>query len=216
MGIYQAHNKNVTDTSIVYIVDDDQLLRESLSSLLRSIGLRVEIFASVADFLAFRRPDEPSCLVLDVRLQGISGLDFQNELVKANESLPIVFMTGYGDIAMTVRAMKAGAIDFLAKPFRDQDLLDAVTLALSKDVEQREIDKGKAQLRSQYATLTAREQRIMALAASGRMNKQIADVVCLSEVTVKIHRASVMRKMNAKTFAELVRMAEALNLDTKA
>jgi len=216
MGIYQAHNKNVTDTSIVYIVDDDQLLRESLSSLLRSIGLRVEIFASVADFLAFRRPDEPSCLVLDVRLQGISGLDFQNELVKANESLPIVFMTGYGDIAMTVRAMKAGAIDFLAKPFRDQDLLDAVTLALSKDVEQREIDKGKAQLRSQYATLTAREQRIMALAASGRMNKQIADVVCLSEITVKIHRASVMRKMNAKTFAELVRMAEALNLDTKA
>lgn len=216
MGIYQAHNKNVTDTSIVYIVDDDQLLRESLSSLLRSIGLRVEIFASVADFLAFRRPDDPSCLVLDVRLQGISGLDFQNELVKANESLPIVFMTGYGDIAMTVRAMKAGAIDFLAKPFRDQDLLDAVTLALSKDVEQREIDKGKAQLRSQYATLTAREQRIMALAASGRMNKQIADVVCLSEITVKIHRASVMRKMNAKTFAELVRMAEALNLSTKA
>jgi len=215
MGIYQAHNKNVTDTSIVYIVDDDQLLRESLSSLLRSIGLRVEIFASVDDFLAFRRPDAPSCLVLDVRLQGISGLDFQNELVKANESLPIVFMTGHGDIAMTVRAMKAGAIDFLAKPFRDQDLLDAVTLALSKDVDQREIDKGKAQLRSQYATLTAREQGIMALAASGRMNKQIAGVVCLSEITVKIHRASVMRKMNAKTFAELVRMAEALNLSVK-
>lgn len=215
MGIYQAHNKSVTDTSIVYIVDDDQLLRESLSSLLRSIGLRVEIFASVAEFLAFRRPDIPSCLVLDVRLQGISGLDFQNELVKADESLPIVFMTGHGDIAMTVRAMKAGAIDFLAKPFRDQDLLDAVTLALSKDVDQREVEKGKAQLRSQYATLTAREQGIMALVASGLMNKQIAGVVCLSEITVKIHRASVMRKMNAKTFAELVRMAEALNLSAK-
>jgi FixJ family two-component response regulator len=212
MGIFQAPRKMTNDISIVYIVDDDQLLRESLSSLLRSIGLRVEIFASVADFLAFKRPDGPCCLVLDVRLQGISGLDFQNELVKNQETLPIVFMTGHGDIAMTVRAMKAGAIDFLAKPFRDQDFLDAVTLALSKDTEQREFDKGMAGLRSCYQTLTAREQGIMALAASGLMNKQIASEVFLSEITVKIHRASVMRKMNAKTFAELVRMAEALNL----
>lgn len=215
MGIYQAVSQMTNHASIVYIVDDDQLLRESLSSLLRSIGLRVEIFASVADFLAFKRPDAPCCLVLDVRLQGISGLDFQNELVKNEETVPIVFMTGHGDIAMTVRAMKAGAIDFLAKPFRDQDFLDAVTLALSKDLEQREVNKGMAQLRSHYQTLTVREQGIMALAASGLMNKQIASEVCLSEITVKIHRASVMRKMDAKTFAELVRMAEALNLTAK-
>jgi len=215
MGTYQAVSQMTNQASIVYIVDDDQLLRESLSSLLRSIGLRVEIFASVADFLAFKRPDAPCCLVLDVRLQGISGLDFQNELVKNEETVPIVFMTGHGDIAMTVRAMKAGAIDFLAKPFRDQDFLDAVAMALSKDLDQREVSKGMAQLRSHYQTLTVREQGIMALAASGLMNKQIASEVCLSEITVKIHRASVMRKMDAKTFAELVRMAEALNLAAK-
>jgi len=215
MGTYQAVSQMTNQASIVYIVDDDQLLRESLSSLLRSIGLRVEIFASVADFLAFKRPDAPCCLVLDVRLQGISGLDFQNELVKNEETVPIVFMTGHGDIAMTVRAMKAGAIDFLAKPFRDQDFLDAVAMALSKDLDQREVSKGMAQLRSHYQTLTVREQGIMALAASGLMNKQIASEVCLSEITVKIHRASVMRKMDARTFAELVRMAEALNLAAK-
>lgn len=213
MGSLQATSKMANDISCVYIVDDDQLLRESLSSLLRSIGLRVEIFASVAEFLSFKRPDVASCLVLDVRLQGVSGLDFQNELVKSDETLPIVFMTGHGDIAMTVRAMKAGAVDFLAKPFRDQDLLDAVALGLSKDYEHREANRGMAQLRSSYKTLTVREQGVMALAASGLMNKQIASEVCLSEITVKIHRASVMRKMNAKTFAELVRMAEALNLN---
>ncbi|MFJ3487635.1 response regulator transcription factor [Pseudomonas sp. NPDC090202] len=196
----------------VYIVDDDQLLRESLSSLLRSIGLRVELFASVAEFLEFKRPDVTSCLVLDVRLQGISGLDFQNEMVRAEETLPIVFMTGHGDIAMTVKAMKAGAVDFLAKPFRDQDLLDAVALALSKDAEQREANKGMAELRKRFQTLSPREQGIMRLAASGLMNKQIAGEVCLSEITVKIHRANVMRKMSARTFAELVRMAEVLNL----
>lgn len=212
MGSQQAISKMAIDISCVYIVDDDQLLRESLSSLLRSIGLRVEIFASVAQFLSFKRPDVPSCLVLDVRLQGVSGLDFQNELVKSDETLPIVFMTGHGDIAMTVRAMKAGAVDFLAKPFRDQDLLDAVALGLSKDHDQRETTRGMAELRGRYHTLTVREQGVMALAASGLMNKQIAGEVCLSEITVKIHRASVMRKMNARTFAELVRMAEALNL----
>ncbi len=208
----QMTSKMATDTSCVFIVDDDQLLRESLSSLLRSIGLRVELFASAAEFLGFKRPDINSCLVLDVRLQGISGLDFQNELVKARETLPIVFMTGHGDIAMTVKAMKAGAVDFLAKPFRDQDLLDAVAQALSKDAQQREASKGMAALRSRYQTLSVREQGVMALAASGLMNKQIASEVCLSEITVKIHRANVMRKMNAKTFAELVRMAQALSL----
>jgi FixJ family two-component response regulator len=198
------------DTSCVYIVDDDQLLRESLSSLLRSIGWRVELFASVAEFLSFKRPETTSCLVLDVRLQGISGLDFQNQLVKSQETLPIVFMTGHGDIAMSVRAMKAGAVDFLAKPFREQDLLDAVGLALRKDAEQREASKGITELTNRHRTLSRREQEIMAMVASGLMNKQIASEVCLSEITVKIHRASVMKKMRAKTFAELVRMAETL------
>jgi FixJ family two-component response regulator len=200
------------DTSCVYIVDDDQLLRESLSSLLRSIGWRVELFASVAEFLRFKRPEIISCLVLDVRLQGISGLDFQNQLVKSQETLPIVFMTGHGDIAMSVKAMKAGAVDFLAKPFREQDLLDAVSLAMRKDAEQREANKGITELSNRYRTLSGREQEIMAMAASGLMNKQIANEVCLSEITVKIHRSNVMKKMRAKTFAELVRMAETLKL----
>jgi FixJ family two-component response regulator len=208
----QMTSTMTSETACVYIVDDDPLLRESLSSLLRSIGWRVELFASVADFLTFKRPDVTSCLVLDVRLQGISGLDFQNELVKSRETLPIVFMTGYGDIAMTVKAMKAGAVDFLAKPFREQDLLDAVSLALRKDAEQRETSKGHTELINHFRTLSARERQVMALAASGLMNKQIASEVCLSEITVKIHRANVMRKMNAKTFAELVRMSEALKL----
>lgn len=202
--------KALTDTACVYIVDDDQLLRESLSSLLRSIGWRVELFASVAEFLRFKRPDSNSCLLLDVRLQGISGLDFQHQLVKARETLPIVFMTGYGDIAMSVKAMKAGAVDFLAKPFREQDLLDAVGIALRKDAQQRETRKGLNQLTARYQTLSAREQEIMAMAASGLMNKQIASEVCLSEITVKIHRSNVMKKMCARTFAELVRMAETL------
>ncbi len=205
----------VNDTSCVYIVDDDQLLRESLSSLLRSIGCRVEIFASVAEFLNFKRPELNSCLVLDVRLQGISGLDFQNQLARSEETLPIVFMTGHGDIAMSVKAMKAGAVDFLAKPFREQDLLDAVGLALRKDAEQREANKSMAELSSRYRTLSSREQEIMAMAASGLMNKQIASEVCLSEITVKIHRSNVMKKMRAKTFAELVRMAETLKLSHK-
>lgn len=202
--------KALSDTSCVYIVDDDQLLRESLSSLLRSIGWRVELFASVAEFLRFKRPDSNSCLVLDVRLQGISGLDFQHQLIKSRETLPIVFMTGYGDIAMSVKAMKAGAVDFLAKPFREQDLLDAVGLALRKDAQQRESRKELNALKSRYQTLSAREQEIMTMAASGLMNKQIAGEVCLSEITVKIHRSNVMKKMGAKTFAELVRMAQTL------
>ncbi|MCL6702848.1 response regulator [Pseudomonas sp. T1.Ur] len=205
----------VNETSCVYIVDDDQLLRESLSSLLRSVGCRVEIFASVTEFLNFKRPELNSCLVLDVRLQGISGLDFQNQLVKSEETLPIVFMTGHGDIAMSVKAMKAGAVDFLAKPFREQDLLDAVGLALRKDAEQREANKSMAELNTRYRTLSGREQEIMTMAASGLMNKQIASEVCLSEITVKIHRANVMKKMRAKTFAELVRMAETLKLSHK-
>lgn len=197
---------------IVFIVDDDAALRDALSSLLRSIGLRVETFPCVADFTQFKRPDVPSCLLLDVRLQGTSGLDFQNELVRANVNLPIVFMTGHGDIAMTVRAMKAGAVDFLAKPFREQDLLDAVTAALEKDKSGRQANKNAHEVRTRFETLTPREREIMALAASGLMNKQIAGEIGLSEITVKIHRGHAMKKMNAKSFAELVRMAETLEL----
>jgi FixJ family two-component response regulator len=202
----------VSHDPIVFIVDDDSALRDALSSLLRSIGLRVETFPSVAEFVQFQRPDVPSCLVLDVRLQGTSGLDFQNELARSNVTLPIVFMTGHGDIAMTVRAMKAGAVDFLAKPFREQDLLDAVTSALDKDKKGRQADKNTHEIRTRFQTLTAREKEIMGLAASGLMNKQIAGEIGLSEITVKIHRGHAMKKMNAKSFAELVRMAEVLEL----
>lgn len=197
---------------LVYIVDDDQPLRESLGSLLRSIGLQVELFGSVADFMKHNRPDTPSCLVLDVRLQGTSGLDFQNDLAAANISLPIVFMTGHGDIAMTVRAMKAGAVDFLAKPFREQDLIDAVSVAHARDKARRESQRNTDELRGRYETLTPREKTVMALAVSGLMNKQIAGEIGLSEITVKIHRGQAMRKMFARSFADLVRMGEALGI----
>ena len=205
-------NKPLNREPFVFIVDDDAPLRESLGSLLRSIGMRVELFGSVADFMKFSRPDSPCCLVLDVRLQGASGLDFQNELAAANIHVPIVFMTGHGDIAMTVRAMKAGAVDFLAKPFREEDLLNAVNTALAKDKSGRQAHKNFNELRSRFETLTPREKEIMALAASGLMNKQIAAEIGLSEITVKIHRGHAMKKMCARSFAELVRMAEALEL----
>lgn len=205
-------NKPHHSEPLVYIVDDDQPLRESLGSLLRSIGLRVELFGSVADFMKHNRPDTPSCLVLDVRLQGTSGLDFQNDLAAANISLPIVFMTGHGDIAMTVRAMKAGAVDFLAKPFREQDLIDAVSVAHARDKARREAQRSTDELRGRYETLTPREKTVMALAVSGLMNKQIAGEIGLSEITVKIHRGQAMRKMFARSFADLVRMGEALGV----
>jgi FixJ family two-component response regulator len=195
---------------MVFVVDDDAALRDALSSLLRSVGLRVETFASVADFALFQRPDVPSCLILDVRLKDTNGLEFQSELARSRVDLPIVFMTGHGDIAMTVRAMKAGAVDFLAKPFREQDLLDAVTVALDRDKACRKANKATHEIRSRFQTLTPREKEIMGLAASGLMNKQIAGEVGLSEITVKIHRGHAMKKMHAKSFAELVRMAEML------
>ncbi|MFZ6044744.1 response regulator transcription factor [Pseudomonas sp. CR3202] len=198
----------------VYVVDDDSMLRESVGSLLRSIGLRVGLFATASDFMSFTRPDVPSCMVLDVRLQGASGLDFQSYLASSDIHLPIIFMTGYGDIAMTVRAMKAGAVDFLTKPFRDQDLIDAVSLALARDHQRRESEQGMQVLRIRYETLSARERKVMALAVSGLMNKQIAGEIGLSEITVKTHRGQAMRKMNARTFADLVRMAEALGLNS--
>ncbi|KHK66773.1 response regulator transcription factor [Pseudomonas frederiksbergensis] len=213
MNPSHAMNPALTTEPIVYVVDDDPSLREALRSLLRSIGLRVELFDSVADFMGHPRADTPSCLLLDVRLRGISGLDFQQQLASANVHLPIVFMTGHGDIAMTVRAMKAGAVDFLTKPFREQDLIDAVSTAHQRDRLRRESERSRQLLHDRYASLTARERQVMALAASGLMNKQIAGQIGLSEITVKIHRGQAMRKMGARSFAELVRMAQALDLD---
>jgi FixJ family two-component response regulator len=198
--------------ALVYIVDDEAPLREAISSLLRSVGMRIAAYASVAEFLAAPRPEVTSCLLLDVRLQGVSGLDFQAELNRDGVALPIIFMTGHGDIPMSVRAMKAGAIDFLAKPFRDQDLLDAIHAALQSDRQRRQRDQALQGLTARYATLTPREREIMGLAARGLMNKQIAGEVGTSEITVKIHRGNAMRKMEAKTFADLVRMAESLGL----
>jgi FixJ family two-component response regulator len=197
---------------VVFVVDDDGSMRTALSSLFRSVGLRVELFGSAPEFLQSKLADVPSCLVLDIRLPGPSGLDFQAELAKANIHIPIIFMTGHGDIPMTVRAMKAGAVDFLTKPFRDQDMLDAVSTAIERDRKRREDEKVLADLRALFESLTAREQEVLALVAAGLMNKQIAAEIGLAEITVKIHRGHVMRKMGARTLADLVRMAELLGV----
>jgi FixJ family two-component response regulator len=197
---------------VVFVVDDDSGLREALSSLFRSVGLQVKTYASAAEFLQSKLPDGPSCMVLDVRLPGLSGLDFQAELTKANIRIPIVFMTGYGDIPMTVRAMKAGAVEFLPKPFRDQDMLDAVQTGLEIDRDRRRHAADLSKFRISFETLTPREQEIMGLVTAGLMNKQIAAEIGVSEVTVKLHRGNVMRKMGAKSLAELVRMADALGI----
>jgi FixJ family two-component response regulator len=196
--------------SVIFVIDDDASVRAALTSLFGSIGLPVRAFASAPEFLQSKRPDVPSCLVLDVRLPGLSGLDFQAELAKANTHIPIIFITGHGDIPMSVKAMKAGAVEFLTKPFRDQDLLDAVQLGLERDRARRDSDNALARLRAKFDTLTAREQEIMALVTSGLMNKQIAGDIGVSEITVKVHRGNVMRKMGAKSLAELVRMADML------
>jgi len=198
--------------NIVFVIDDDASLRESLSSLLRSIGLHVELFDSAAQFLKSKLPDVPSCLVLDVRLPGLSGLDFQAELIKNDVHVPIIFITGHGDIPMSVRAMKAGAIEFLTKPLREQDLLDAVQAGLDRDRARRESDKTVTELRSKYDSLTGREQEVIGYVASGLMNKQIAGEIGISEITVKVHRGNLMRKMGAKSLADLVRMVDALGL----
>lgn len=197
---------------VVYVVDDDESMRLALSGLLRSIGLRVETFESPADFLAFPRDDAPSCLVLDVRLRGESGLAFQEQVEKHGLRMPIVFMTGHGDIAMTVKAMKAGAVDFLAKPFRDQDMLDAVANALAKDAERLAAERSSAGLREAYAALTPREREVMGYVVAGLMNKQIAAELNLSEVTVKVHRGQLMRKLAARSVADLVRKSEVLGI----
>ena len=194
----------------VFVIDDDPAVRQALSSLLRSVNIHAEMFGSPKEFMPEKLPDAPCCLVLDVRLGSSSGLDLQAELDNAGINIPIVFITGHGDIPMSVRAMKAGAVEFLTKPFRDQDLLDAVRVALERDRQQREKNKSLAILRSCFETLTPREQEVFALVATGLMNKQIAAQLAVSEITVKVHRGNLTRKMGARSLAELVRMADAL------
>jgi FixJ family two-component response regulator len=197
---------------VVFVIDDDASMRTSLSSLFRSVGLKVEVFDSAIDFLRVARPDAASCLVLDVRLPGVSGLDFQAELAKANIRIPIVFITGHGDIPMTVKAMKAGAVEFLTKPLVEGDLLESIRQAIARDRATRDQHAGTAALRAQYVSLTPREQEVMAWVVSGVLNKQIAGELRISEETVKVHRGHVMRKMQADSLADLVRMSEKLGL----
>jgi FixJ family two-component response regulator len=204
--------ETVEEQRVVYVIDDDAAMRDSLKSLFGSVGLRVETFGSAQEFLGMKLPDAVICLVVDVRLPGLSGLDFQTELSRANIDVPMIFITGHGDIAMTVKAMKAGAIEFLPKPFRDQDLLDAVKLGLEKDEAKRKSHKTIAAVRSLFETLTPREQEVIGLVATGLMNKQVAAEMGVSEITVKVHRGNVMRKMGAKSLADLVRIADMLGI----
>jgi FixJ family two-component response regulator len=202
--------------SLVFVVDDDASVRQALTSLLQSVALHVEAFGSVADFLKGRRLGNigvgAACLILDVRLPGVSGLDFQAELARTDTHLPIIFITGHGDIPMTVRAMKAGAVEFLIKPFREQDLLDAVQLALQRDRDRRTRESGIFETRARFEALTHREQEVFGLVTTGLMNKQIAGELGVSEITAKVHRGNVMKKMGARSLADLVRMADALGI----
>jgi len=198
--------------STVLVIDDDPDLRASVGRLLRSLGLDAQLFASISDFLKSDPPDGPTCLVLDVRLPGQSGLDLQRELAAANRELPIIFITGHGDIPMSVQAMKGGAIEFLTKPFRDQELLDAIRLGLSRDRARRENEKALAALRERFASLSPREREIMIQVARGRLNKQIAGDIGIAEATVKVHRSRLMHKMKARSLPELSRMADKLKL----
>jgi FixJ family two-component response regulator len=198
------------EQAVVFIVDDDPSMRRSLESLLKSVGLDVRLFSSAQEFMQAARPDAPGCLVLDVRLPGMSGLTFQQELLKAGVAIPIIFITGHGDVPMTVRAMKAGAAEFLTKPFDEQVLLDAIDAAVERDRKRRRDTAGLAEVQGRYRTLTEREREVMKLVVAGRVNKQIAAELGLSLVTVKVHRGQVMRKMLARSVAELVRMADRL------
>ena len=197
---------------IVYVVDDDRLIRETLSGLFRSVGWRVRLFESAQELLQSELEDCPTCLVLDVRLPRLSGFDLQAELAKSDIRIPIIFLTAHGDISMTVRAMKAGAVDFLTKPFREQEILDAVAAAFERDRKRCNEERSQSDLQDHFASLSARERQIMALVTSGLMNKQIAGKIGIAEQTVKIHRGSVMRKMRAKSLADLVLMAESLGI----
>ena len=197
---------------IVYVVDDDVDVREGVSALLQSVGLKVVALSSTVEFLTYKRSEEPSCLILDVRLPGLSGLDFQAELAKAQNEIPIIFITGHGDIPMSVKAMKAGAIEFLTKPFREQDILDAVRVALERDRARHELQIQTQSLRTRYDALSDREQQVMRLVCAGLMNKQVAAEIGVSEVTVKVHRHNLMKKLDAGSLAELVRMADALRI----
>ena len=201
-----------TKGPIVFVVEDDASMRRALSNLFQSVGLEVELFGSASEMLKGQLPDVSSCLVLDVRLPGLSGLDFQSELAKANIQIPIIFMTGHGDVPMTVRAMKGGAVDFLTKPFREQEMLDAVLAAIERDRKRREADKILVDLQTRFEALSSREREILAGVSSGLMNKQIAAQLGLAEITVKIHRGHIMRKMGAKSLADLVKRAEALGI----
>jgi FixJ family two-component response regulator len=204
--------QTMNDEPTVIIVDDDPDIREALAGLFRSVGLQVSAFGSVSDFLQHGRPAGPSCLILDVRLPGRSGLDLQRELAESNVSLPIIFITGYGDIPMTVQAMKGGAVDFLTKPFRDQEILDALQRGLARDRAWLEDAKAIAVLRTRFDSLSAREREVMAHVVNGRLNKQIAADMNISEITVKVHRSHLTRKMQASSLPELARMADRLNL----
>jgi FixJ family two-component response regulator len=207
-----SHEPASAREPIVFVIDDDASMRRALTNLFQSVGLEVEVFGSAPELLQSKLPDAASCLVLDIRLPGVSGLDFQTELAKANIHIPIIFMTGHGDIPMTVRAMKGGAVDFLTKPFRDQDMLDAVVTAIERDRKRREVGKVVANLQTLFETLTPREREVLALVTSGLMNKQIAAEIGLAEITVKIHRGHIMKKMGARSLADLIRMAETLGI----
>jgi FixJ family two-component response regulator len=197
--------------AIVHVVDDDASIREALQNLFLSMGLEARTYATARDFVAAGVSDSPGCLVIDIRLPDINGLDFQVRLTQTGVRLPVVMMTGYGDIPMSVRAMKSGAVDFLPKPFKDQDMLDAVHAAIERDRQQRAVDRNISKVREPFETLSAREQQVMRLVTAGKMNKQVAADLGISEVTVKIHRASVMRKMGARSLADLIRMADVVS-----
>ncbi len=208
-----SHEPGDAKEPIVIVIDDDASMRRALTNLFQSVGLAVEVFGSASEMLQAKLPDVAGCLVLDIRLPGLSGLDFQTELAKANIHIPIIFMTGHGDVPMTVRAMKGGAVDFLTKPFRDQDMLDAVMTAIERDRKRREADRIVANLQAHFEALTPREREILALVSTGLLNKQIAAELGLAEITVKIHRGHVMRKMGAKSLADLLKKAETLGIN---
>jgi FixJ family two-component response regulator len=199
-----------SQNAVVHVIDDDPSMRGALQDLFLSIGLETQTYATAGDFLAAGLPDTPGCLVVDIRLPDMNGLDFQEQLARTSIRLPVVMMTGYGDIPMSVRAMKGGAVDFLPKPFKDQDMLDAVLAAVERDRKRRAIDGDLSRTRERFGTLSPREEQVMFLVAAGKLNKQVAGDLGISEITVKIHRRAVMRKMGARTLADLIRMADAI------